>query len=145
MQKEILIPSSHVKYLIPAYKQRISEIDELVNSLALERSELASVIAKYAATEGVPIGEAVPAIVFPDGYDPNWTWFLKAKFILKQFNRPLTNAQIIEEILKREPNMDKKKALNSMSATLVVKSSSQTSGLTKNVSEGSDQTYSLQI
>lgn len=143
MSQDILIPSSHVKYLLPAYRQRINAIDATIKELAAEKSELESVISKYSSKQGNTLdnNEINDVTTHADGYQSNWTWFAKAEFILKASSKALTTAEIVEQMIRHEPLLDRKKALSSMSATLAVKT---TSGkIKKIVNNGSDQTYEL--
>ena len=54
------------------------------------------------------------------GFDINWSWLNKAKFILKE-HTALTSLDIIDVLLKHyEPTLERKKAMNSLPATLSV-------------------------
>ena len=143
MSQDITIPSSHVKYLVPAYRQRINAIDAMIKELAAERNELESVIAKYSSKEGNASShnEIQAVTIHTDGYKSNWTWFAKAEFILKASGKPMSTSEIVEQMINYEPLLDRRKALSSMSATLAVKT---TSGKIKRIiNNGADQTYEL--
>jgi len=144
MSQDILIPSSHFKYLLSAYRQRINTIDATVKELVAEKNELESVISKYSSKEGIASGnhEIKNTTTYTTEYQSYWPWFTKAVFILKASSgKALTTAEIVEQMITYEPLLNRKKALGSMSAT--ISSKIKEGKIKRIINNGAVQTYQL--
>lgn len=65
-----------------------------------------------------PIVMSTVPIYTPDGYNVNASQIQKAEFVLKEANKALTTAEIVEKIIQLEPSKDKRKTAAGLSAVL---------------------------
>jgi hypothetical protein len=141
MENSIVIPVSHIKFLIPGYKQRISEINDLVEKLLGEKSELVSVLAQY--SDEVDIGGNIieAAHKQESNYDPDSSWWAKVKYILLQSESALTTAEVVDGLISMDNKIDRSKAIRIVSSTLGTKAKS---GILRRLKvDGKDQKFAL--
>jgi hypothetical protein len=145
MENSISIPSSHIKYLIPGYRQRLSEIERSIKELENEKIEINKIIGAV-DQEITPYDETIAANTHSTAvseYNRNASWFSKAKFILQKAGKPLTTAQIVDEIMSSEPNLNNRTLIvRNISSILGVKSKDGKE-IEKFKIEGKDQKFGL--
>lgn len=51
-------------------------------------------------------------------FNASWDVPRKAAWVLSQFGKPLTTTEIVDAIMKKDPNMDRRKLMSNVSGTL---------------------------
>lgn len=122
------IPESHVPLLKRLYEGKYQELRTKLDPLLKEMAEMEPILfqlgiitpknAELSIDEGDDLlGPYIPSIL-PDGYNPSWRWLQKIEFILNHSGKPMTSSELIEDIMRREPNEQPTRLANSIPATL---------------------------
>jgi hypothetical protein len=114
-----------LKILLNAYDSQRIEVMHKLKKLADEVKVLDIKIDKVkmaltSMNESEQDYASQPKLPGINGYERDWTWNEKIRYILSHNKRPMTRGEIVEEIIQHEPEfVANKKALNvSISATL---------------------------
>ncbi len=144
---DIRIKNTHAQLLLDAYDAKIEAIDQQLTPL--QKKKIEYVEAKrdiLRQINGEQVTDTIPSSVQSkiqlNGYDYEWTWVDKAKYILKKSNAPLSSAEIVDQLLIVEPNIKRSTAMKSLSSILGVRAKAGIDFLRANNSTG-DNVYSL--
>ena len=120
------IPDGEASFWKNVYEERYNNLLKKIQPLQMELEQMMPVLMQLgilqkeeqtsrAASDGLI---SLDKLVHEDGYDPSWKWMQKIEFVLSNSSVPQTSAEIIEEILRREPSEIRTRLLNSIPATL---------------------------
>ena len=141
MRDLISIPVSHVKFLVPGYKRRITEIHAQIDELLAEKSELETILGKYSEEVDGEVERSEHIKKEEAAYDPNSSWWAKVYYILRQSESALTTAEVVDKLILIDDKIDRSKMIRIVSSTLGTKANSGV--LTRFKAEGKDQSFSL--
>jgi hypothetical protein len=141
MEKSVVIPASHVRFLVPGYEQRISEINDQIEKLLDEKQELENVLRQYSGAVDVVVEVIDDTLKSEIGYDPNSSWWTKVRYVLLQSESALTTADVVDRLILIDDRLERAKLIKIVSSTLGTKANSGV--LTRSKVKGKDQSFSL--
>lgn len=135
MAKNITLNEVAERSIRDIARRRIDEIDqelERINVLKDEKRSLQAAIEQLDGSES--------STIIDPHYQPTWTWNQKATYIIKKANEPITTREIVNEIVAREPGMDRKKAVSGVSSVL-----STSKEFTTGKNERNEKTFTVSV
>jgi hypothetical protein len=134
MAKNIILTEVAEKSIREFVSKRILEIDKELERITELKDERKSLLATIDQLDSAVDGAAA----IDPNYQSSWTWINKAKHIVFQNGGHMTTRAIVDEIILREPGMDRKKAISGISSVLSTSKEFMTG---KN--ERGEKTYSM--
>lgn len=92
--KRLEIRVKHLKKKLEETQNELNGVLDQVKNLTTENEKLKRRLKKHET----PV----------EHYDSNWSWISKIVFLIKQANKPLRSAEIIDVLQKKEPVLHKK-------------------------------------
>jgi len=127
MPVQIFIPTKQIEDLIAFYEVKLKDIKQKKKDLDAEESEIKSTIlqlkSKRYATVAVNVNELPALEPNKSVYYNKWSWVKRIEFAIRDAGKPITTNEIVEILMKHDTQLDKRKAVTSVSSILSIKSS----------------------
>lgn len=119
MAKAFKLTSEDAQLLLEAYQLKKAQLDEHLEKLRSKISELREIIKEHEIFEDFGDTGATETAVFPDEYNPFWTWGKKIEYVFEANKRGSTKniVDILSRIDEKVRN-NRPLAIKSISATL---------------------------
>lgn len=112
------IPAEHAAPLVEYYTNRLQSILNEAESINSILAQLTGTTRSYIKVPSSMGDVQAPDELIKDGYNSRWSNPAKAKYFIQKEGRKLSNAEIVDNILKHEPQLDRAKLIGSMSSVL---------------------------
>jgi hypothetical protein len=138
MPVNIYIQDKDVDDLIQFYNGKLKSVKERKVQLDKEESAIKATIAQLKSKKGASVITQFETFIPTTDiindekeYNKKWIWAKKIVFALKDISQYATSNEIVDRIIVYEPDLDRKRAIASVSSTLSVKSDDDGSDETK--------------